>query len=149
MYHKVSEHLVNIGNTIKEATGEVSKPDISKIIQKMKKIPIKTLKDLGQEIGKHASDVEAGAASKLVGLISLIMALAAAAHADPKQISQQIAQADTSTKVEMVLDSLLAKVDAPTLTMKGPANIQKINQEIDDAAFEHMDPRVGPTQGKA
>jgi hypothetical protein len=148
MYHKVSEHLVNIGNTIKEATGEISKPDVEKIIQKMKKIPIETLKDLGKQIAKDASDVEAGAASKLVGLISLIMALAAAAHADPKQISQQIAQADTSTKVEMVLDSLLSKVDAPTLTMRGPANIQKINQEIDDAAY-HMDTRVGPTQGKA
>jgi hypothetical protein len=149
MYHKVSERLADIGRTIKEATGEIPKTDVKKVIQKIKKIPIEVLKDLGKEVSKEASDVTSGVASKLVGLIALVSALAAAAGTPSDQVGKQLAQADTSTKVEMILDSLLSKVDAPVLTMKGPANIQKINQEINDAAFSKMDPRVGPTQGKA
>ena len=143
MYRKISEPLVVIGSALK--TG-VSKQQLKEMVDKMKKNP-EIMKDVGKAVsqGKSASDdVTAGLLSKYGPIVALILALAAAAHADPKQVGNQLAQADNSTKVEQVLDSLLNKVDMPDLVMKGKADLSKVNQALNDKAFQ-FDTRVGPT----
>ena len=149
MYSKISEPLSAIGNVLKEVEAGVSKPQLKKVFDKMEKAPLPLLKDLGRELAKKPmqKEVEAGAASKFVGLLGMLAALVAAAHADPAAVGRQIAQADSSVKVEQVLDSLLTKADMPTLTMRGKIDMSKVMEEINDQAFEGADPRVGPTHG--
>lgn len=145
MYRKISEPLTVIGSALKKA--EVSKQQLKEMVDKMKKNP-EVMKDIGKAVsqGKDASEVSAGLLSKYGPIVALILGLAAAAHADPKQIGGQLAQADSSAKVEQVLDSLINKVDMPELAMvmKGKADLSKVNQALNDKAFQ-FDTRVGPT----
>jgi len=144
MYRKISEPLTVIGSALKEA--EVSKQDLKELVDKMKKNP-GVMNDVGKAVsqGKSASDdVTAGLLSKYGPIVALILSLAAAAHADPKQIGNQLSQADSSAKVEQVLDSLINKVDMPALAMKGKADLSKVTQALNDKAFQ-FDTRVGPT----
>ena len=146
MYRKVSESVSALGIGIKEAFGDISKPALKKIIDQLGKAPIETLKELGTAVQmKHAGKVQSGTMSKFVGLIGLLAAIASAAGADPAQVGKQIAKADTSDKVEMILDDLLNKVESTELSMRGKADLSKVNQELNDEAFK-FDTRVGPTK---
>ena len=80
----------------------------------------------------------------MVQIVALLLGLAAAAHADPVQVGNQLAQADSSAKVESVLDSLINKVDVKELAMKSPSDLSKVNQILNDKAFQ-FDTRTGPT----
>ena len=147
MYCKISEPLSAIGSALKDAG--VTKQQLKELVDKMKKNP-GVMKDVGKAVsqGKSASDdVTAGLLSKYGPIVALILGLAAAAHADPKQVGQSLAQADTSAKVEQVLDSLINKVDVADLAMemKGEkADLSKVMQALNDKAFQ-FDTKVGPT----
>ena len=144
MYHNVSETLSVIGSALKNA--DVSKEELKGLVDKIKKAPPELIKDLGKAVsqGKDASEVSAGLLSKYGPIVALILGLAAAAHADPKQIGSQLAQADSSSKVESILDSLINKVDVKELAMKSPSDLSKVNQVLNDKAFQ-FDTRTGPT----
>ena len=145
MYHNVSETLSVIGSSLKNA--DISKEQLKGIVDKIKNAPPELIKDIGKSVsqGKDASEISAGLLSKYGPIVALILGLAAAAHADPKQIGNQLAQADSSSKVESILDSLVNKVDVKELTMKSPSDLSKVNQALNDKAFQ-FDTRVGPTQ---
>ena len=144
MYRHVSESLSVIGSALKNA--DVSKEVLKGIVDKIKMAPPELIKDIGKSVsqGKDASEISAGLLSKYGPIVALILGLAAAAHADPKQIGSQLAQADSSAKVESILDSLINKVDIKELAMKSPSDLSKVNQTLNDKAFQ-FDTRTGPT----
>jgi len=142
MYRNVSEPLFVLGSAMKEAFGEISRPALKKIIDQLGKAPVETLQEIGKAV--QTKHVEAGAFSKFVGIVGMLAALATAAGAEPAQVGRQLAQADSTQKVEDILDGLFNKVETPELAMKGKTDLSKVNQELNDDAFK-FDTRVGPT----
>jgi hypothetical protein len=114
------------------------KQDLKSVIEKIKGLDPKVLKDIGRAVstGKAASeDVTSGVGSKFVGLVGLLLALAAAAHADPAQVGSQMAN-KAPDQVATYLDSLVQKADEVELKSRGTPRVQEVMKEINDAIPE-------------
>ena len=143
MYYKVSESLSMIGSALKDAA--ISKEQLKQIVDKIKNAPPEVMKNIGDAVSQGKDASVTAAMGKFGPIVALIIGLAMAAHADPASVGKDLAKADSSTKVEQILDSLINKVDMPTLTMKGESpDMSKINNALNDKAF-HFDTHVGPT----
>lgn len=114
------------------------KQDLKSVIEKIRGLDPKVLKDIGRAVstGKAASeDVTSGVGSKFVGLVGLLLALAAAAHADPAQVGSQMAN-KAPDQVATYLDSLVQKADEVELKSRGTPRVQEVMKEINDAIPE-------------
>ena len=123
------------------------KQDLKSVVEKIKGLDPKVLKDIGRAVstGKAASeDVTSGVGSKFVGLVGLLLALAAAAHADPAQVGSQMAN-KAPDQVATYLDSLVQKADEVELKSRGTSTVQKAIQEINDAIPESVTKTPGTT----
>ena len=150
MYRKISEPLSVMGSAVIEA---VSKQNI---LQKLEKLTPADRKELGkimqqyslgdiQKMTRDASNVTAAKlGAKLIGMLALLMALTAAAGAQPSQVGKAVS--DTTKSVDDILAPLLDKADMPSLTMKLAPVQEKLEQEQEKAY--HLDTRVGPTETK-
>jgi hypothetical protein len=147
MYHKISEPISVMGSVLKEAVTKQT------ILQKLDKLTPGERKQLGDIVKKYtlqdvkkmtkmSSDVTAKLGPKLLGALGLLLALAAAAGAQPPQFGKALM--DTTKGIDEIVAPLLDKADMTQLSLK-MAPIQEQLDQQNEGAYK-VDPTVGPSK---
>jgi hypothetical protein len=144
MYHQVSEPLNVLGSALKEAT---IKDLLKKMIGKIKGAPKELLKEIGIAVSKgKITPMTSDASVKgwVVGIIAgAIISICQAADVQPATVGHALQTGDTTQAVS-ALDSLFAKIPASADLALIKVDLSKVNQALNDKAFQ-FDTRIGPT----